>query len=68
MMNPRVQMPHWKPPSCQNARWMGWRPSTPGPLDNDATLMIFCPRPSRDDRTVQPLTALPSTTTVQAPH
>src|SRR5437773_11173779 len=68
MMNPRVQMPHWNPPSSQNARWIGCSPATPGPVARPATVAIFWPRPSRALRTVQPFTALPSTRTAQAPH
>ena len=32
MMNPRVQMPHWNPPSSQNARWIGCSPVDAGSL------------------------------------
>src|SRR3979409_2227280 len=68
IMNPRVQMPHWNPPSSQNARWIGCSPATPGPVARPATVAIFCPLPRRALRTVQPLTALPSTSTAHAPH
>src|SRR6266508_1903226 len=68
MMNPRVQMPHWNPPSSQNARCTGCSPATPGPFASEATVSIFWPRPSRALRTVQPFTALPSTSTPHAPH
>src|SRR6266542_7110595 len=68
MMNPRVQMPHWNPPSSQNARCTGCRPATPGPVGRPATVAIFWPRPSRALRTVHPLTALPLTSTAHAPH
>src|SRR6266508_832125 len=61
-------MPHWNPPSSQNARWTGCRPFTPGPVGRPATVAIFWPRPSRALRTVQPLTAFPSTSTAHAPH
>ena len=42
----------------------------PGPLRIPSTVMIFWPRPSRPRpaRDAHPLTALPSTNTVHAPH
>ena len=40
MMKPRVQIPHWKPPSSQYARWIGWSPATPGPVARLATVLI----------------------------
>src|SRR5216684_2612625 len=46
MMKPRVQMPHWKPPSCQNAFWIGCSPSRLAVLARLATVIIFWPRPS----------------------
>src|SRR2546427_595891 len=68
MMNPRVQMPHWNPPCCQNARWIGCRSSARVPLARPSMVTTFWPLPSRAASTVQPFTARPSTTTAHAPH
>ena len=68
MMNPRVQMPHWNPPSSQNARWIGCKPAMPGPVASPATVLTCWPRPSLALSIVQLFTAFPSTSTAHAPH